>query len=80
MKAARTDRALRARWALIALVALAAWPPAARADNDDFENALPLGYGIVGTAANNSAATIQSGTAGPPYLESGTSMAPIALQ
>jgi hypothetical protein len=53
--ARRTGRAVLA----VAAVALAC-PAAAWADNDDFESALRLGYGIVGTASNT-AATIQTG-------------------
>jgi hypothetical protein len=51
----------RARWMVLVLVAVAVgWPAAAWADNDDFESAARLGYGIVATA-NNGAATIQAG-------------------
>lgn len=51
----------RARWTAVALAALAlACPAAAWADNDNFENAATLGYGITATA-NNTAATIQTG-------------------
>jgi hypothetical protein len=57
----RSSVARRARRTVLVLVGLAlACPAAAWADNNDFENALPLGYGIVGTA-NNSVATIQAG-------------------
>jgi hypothetical protein len=57
----RQGFARRARRTAIALAALAlACPGAAWADNDDFESAIRLGYGIVGTASNT-AATIQTG-------------------
>jgi hypothetical protein len=62
-------RCARATVLLLAAVAAVSWPAAAWADNNDFESAARLGYGIVGTA-NNTAATIQSGesmtTAGAP--------------
>ena len=55
--------AQRARWTAVALAALAlACPAAAWADNDDFESAIHLGYGIAGTASNT-AATTQTGEA-----------------
>ena len=59
----RIGSARRARWTAVALAALAlACPAAAWADNDDFESAIHLGYGIAGTASNT-AATIQTGEA-----------------
>lgn len=50
------------RTALVLAALASAYPAAAWADNDDFESAIPLSYGIVGTA-NNGAATIQTGEA-----------------
>jgi hypothetical protein len=51
----RTGRA-----ALVLAAMALTLPAAAWADNNDFESALPLGYGIVGTAINT-VATIQTG-------------------